>query len=203
MRFFALAITLLSTLSAHAQMATPAESIDLAMAKPLEYVGMYLDPGSESGTMKTCVFHNEDVTVLYEYCRKVEAPAVSIRIYVNESGSSVNMYAEGALDASQIRRDFYFDGLWRVRAAFNTASYKPDMTLAELRAYDEETAQQLGCSVFFMEGMDLIQRCFAGSGMDEEATAVWVEKASAFWHKPSESWYAFQKLMRTKVKAVF
>jgi len=203
MRFFALAIALMSTFAAHAQMATPAESIDLALAKPLQYVGMYVDPGSESGTMKTCVFRNEDVTVIYEYCRKVEAPAVSIRIYVNESNSSVNMYAEGALDASQIRRDFYFDPLWRVRAAFNTESYKPDMIVAEMRAYDEETAQQLGCSVFFMEGMDLIQRCFAGSGMDEEATAAWVEKASAFWHKPSESWYTFQKLMRTKVKAVF
>ncbi len=201
MRLLTLAFALLSSLAAYAQMATPVEAIDLALAKPLKYVGNYLSPGSESGTMKTCVFSNEDVTVLYEYCRKVEAPAISVRIYVNASNSSVNMYAEGALDPSQIRRDFYIDGLWRVRAAFNTESYKPDMTVAEMRAYDEATSQQLGCSVFFMEGLDLIERCFGDSGMDEEATAAWVEKARAFWDKPSESWYDFQKIMRLKVEA--
>lgn len=201
MRFFVLGLALLSTVSAQAQMATPAEALDLALAKPLEYVGTYLDPGSESGTMKTCVFRNTDVTVIYEYCRKVEAPAVSVRIYDHATNSSVNIYAEGSLDASRIRRDFYFDPLWRVRAAFNAPSFKAELTLDELRAYDAETAQQLGCSVFFMEGMDLIERCFGESGMDEEAAAAWIEKASAFWHRPSESWYQFQKLMRTTVEA--
>lgn len=201
MRFLALAIALLSTVAAHAELATPAEAIDLAMAKPLKYVGLYLDPGSESGTMKTCVFRNEDVTVIYEYCRKVEAPAVSIRIFVNASNSSINMYAEGELDPSTIRRDAYFDPLWRVRAAYNLPSFKRDMTPGELRDYDVETSNQIGCSVFFMQNIGLFERCFENTGMDEEATAAWIEKASAFWHEPSETWYEFQKLMRTKVKA--
>lgn len=201
MRLFALALTLLTTFAAHAQMATPAEAIELAMKRPLMYVGTYIDPGSESGTMKTCVFRNKDVTILYEYCRKVEAPAVSIRIFVNSTKSSVNMYAEGELNASEIRRDRYFDGLWRVRAAFNTSSYRPFMNLKAMRAYDEETAQQLGCSVFYMGGLGLIERCFGDSGLNEDESLAWIEKASAFWHEPSENWYEFQKMMRAKVEA--
>ncbi len=201
MRFLALGLALLTSLAAHAQLATPVEAIDLAMAKPLKYVGLYKSPGSESGTMKSCVFRNDDVTVVYEYCRKVEAPAVSLRIFVHASNSSVNIYAEGALDPSQIRRDFYFDPLWRVRSAFNLPSFKLAMTPAELRAYEIETKNQIGCSVFFMENMGLYERCFADSGMDEAATAAWIEKTSAFWHEPSESWYEFQKLLRTKVEA--
>ena len=201
MRFLALGLALLSSLAAHAELATPAEAIDLAMAKPLKYVGLYLDPGSESGTMKTCVFRNEDVTVVYEYCRKVEAPAVSVRIFVNAANSSINMYAEGGLDPSTIRRDGYFDPLWRVRAAYNFPSFKLGMTPAELRDYEVETSHQIGCSVFFMQNLGLFERCFADSGMDEESTAAWIEKASAFWQEPSESWYDFQKLMRTKVEA--
>jgi hypothetical protein len=54
-----------------------------------------------------------------------------------------------------------------------------------------------------MGGLGLIERCFGESGLDEAATAAWIEKTSAFWHEPSESWYEFQKLMRTKVIAVF
>ena len=201
MRFVALVIALLSSIAAHAELATPVEAIELAMAKPLKYVGLYKSPGSESGTMKSCVFRNEDVTVIYEYCRKVEAPAVSIRIFVNAAKSSINMYAEGGLDPSTIRRDAYFDPLWRVRAAFNLPSYKVGMTPAQLRAYEAETKNQIGCSVFFMQNMGLFERCFADSGMDEESAAVWIEKTGAFWQEPSESWYEFQKLMRTKVEA--
>ena len=201
MRFLALGLALLSSLAAHAELATPVEAIELAMAKPLNSVGLYKSPGSESGTMKTCVFRNEDVTVVYEYCREVEAPAVSIRIFVNASNSSINIYAEGALDPSQIRREFYFDPLWRVRGAFNLPSFKLNMTPAELRDYEVETSNQIGCSVFFMQNLGLFERCFDGSGVDEAAAAAWIEKASAFWHEPSESWYEFQKLMRTKVEA--
>jgi hypothetical protein len=201
MRYLVLGLALLSSLAAHAELATPVEAIELAMAKPLKYVGLYKSPGSETGTMKSCLFRNADVTVVYEYCRKVEAPAVSIRIFVKESKSSVNIYAEGGLDPSTIRRDAYFDPLWRVRAAFNLPSFKHEMTPAKMRNYEIETKNQIGCSVFFMQNMGLFERCFENSGMDEASTAAWIEKTSAFWHEPTESWYEFQKLMRSKVEA--
>jgi hypothetical protein len=198
MRALALAFTLLTSLAAHAALPTPTEAITLALTKPLSYVGKYVSPLSASG-LEHCIFRNEDVTVLYKYCMKDEAPAVSMVFFPKGSEVAIDLYAEGMMNASLITRDFYFDTLWRVSLTKTAASFSHDMPAEAFGPYEVETDRDLGCVVMYMEQLGEIVRCFEQGTIELEAGAEWLVTAKEFWDKPSDNWYELQLLMRAKI----
>jgi len=202
MRALVLAVaTLISSFSVFAALPTPSEVIGLALAKPLELVGKYVSPLSESG-LEHCVFRNEDITLLYKYCMKDEAPAVSITLYPKASDVAIEVYAEGTFNASFITREFYFDSLWRVNIAKRAESYLPDMPIEAFAPYEVASDRALGCVVMYMEPIGNIARCFATGSIAQEPGAEWLVAAQAFWDAPTENWYTLQRQMRAAIEAM-
>lgn len=196
-------ITMLFSLGAFAQalLPNPTDTLNLAMQKPLTFVGKYVSPTSQSGRISACIFRNADVTVVYEYCTKPEAPAVSVIIFDHASGgNTVQIYAEGTMAASRIRRDFYYDVFWRVAARKAPAGFTPTLTPQQMRGLEHDTEFADGCTVFYMEGMGELKRCADSIDSSEGSDAAhWLEAGAQFWDEPGDAWYAFQRHMRTLV----
>lgn len=182
----------------------PNEAMELVMSSPLKYIGSFIPANSESG-IPSCLFRNAKVTVKYTYCRKSEAPAVSITVYSNivERGH-IRFYAEGdGRPVSELNRDEYVSYMWKFLARPDSEGYRPDLTAAEYGNYfnkKEISDYRLGCHVWEQVGQkDLTAGCVAPFEFQVQS---WLPGALEFWYEPPQSWYDVQKLFRKLVAAV-
>lgn len=185
---------------------TPEEAVQLTLASPLRFKGKMNRSGAISNRIKACVFENRDVVVYYEYCTKPESPALSFTVLPKSGKSSINFYAEStAGDASTLRRDQYFDPLWRFGVSPALPSFKPVMTIAEHKAYSEEIKNAWGCSLIYMqpqhENPDLLANLISicnksNPALNPEQGAAWLAAATPFWLNPDASWYDVVKALK-------
>ncbi len=191
-------VTLLCSISSYAQLLPPTDTLTKAMQKPLTLVGRYVSPTSSSGRISACVFRNEDVTVVYEYCTKPASPAISVIIFDHAlGGKTLQIYAEGTMDPSRIRRAFYYDVFWRASSRQAPEGFTPTLTAPQFRELEQSTKFAAGCSVFFMEGMGEMQLC--SPTIEEAEGAAWLAAGALFWSEPGEAWYGFQRHMRSLI----
>jgi hypothetical protein len=179
----------------------PVEALELVQSEPLKYVGSFYPSNSESGKIPSCLFRNSKVTVMYTYCRKSEAPALSFTVYSNvtERGN-IRFYAEGnGRPVSQLDRQEYVQYMWKFLARTNTPGYRSDFSAKEYSEYYDREIKDyhLGCYIWEQYGHpDLKAKCVAPFDAQSDS---WLPGAVQFWHEPPAAWYLVQKDLRQLV----
>ena len=198
----------MTSILAHAEiedatLVTPLKALRLALSSPLKFIGTYISHGSESGTVKACVFRNEHATVVYEYCTKPEAPATGIFIYPKGYQSGIRYYVESDNDPSTVKREDYEEAFWSLRAVTKKAQFNDDMSPEAMRDYERDSKSSWACAAMSMSPVGRVFKCNP-SNLDfnyiDEVS--WLQDAQSFWITPPELWYKFLVHMRALVDRV-
>lgn len=180
---------------------TPQAAIEDALSAPLIFKGRGILPGAD--TTGSCVFSNDKVYVVYHYClkSKKEAEALNIDI-ISFEGGVVNFAYENSNDkkiGSSLRRSQY-DRAWRISFFKTTGEIKKNMNLMEMKTFLTATTQMMNSKgSCFAGGMMKATPDPACKGTAAELTESWGPSAGDFWTEPDESWYTFQKKMRSEI----
>lgn len=175
----------------------PEVAIEMVLSEPLIYVGSFI-PYDSSSKIPACLYRNSQVTVMYRYCTKQEAPAVSITIHpVDVSYGHIEIYAEAdGRPMSEVSRKDYLSYQWKVFTFPNGPNYDVNLSAAKYKIYNQEM------------GQSYVYACFVNQYYDDTEPGVvcrkdydylkpeWSVKALDFWNQPSDRWYKLQLLMR-------
>ncbi len=183
---------------------TPQVALNLALEKPLKFIGFFVPADAIDPQIPSCLFRNEKVTVMYDYCTKDEQPALGITIHsANLKQGNVFFYAEGAQAVSKLDRKNYFEYLWFVSANKNASGYSHSFSVVDYEKYYRRKLVELGygCLVSWdrkTAGQSLI-RCELSFEANKK---LWSLPAERFWKTPSNNWYRLQNVLRSKISAL-
>lgn len=194
-----LSAALLFSSSVFAQIPAPTDFILDAAPSSLRFIGKKLMKGSIS--VKSCVFENDRVIVIYGNCTKREAPATNIRI-LSRTGGMIAVSIENS-DATEKKGSIST----LTRASYDgsfTVSYKltPPVENTNLDLIDEIAS---GRSDICYTSADLQpirgnpgygapkSGCF---GTLEAMREEWMSLGLSFWQEPGADWYQFLRDMR-------
>lgn len=188
------------SLTAQAQIQAPVDLILDASPASLRYVGKKLMSGSIS--VKSCIFENDKVVVIYGNCTKKEAPATNIRI-LSRTGGMVAVSIENS-DATErkgsistLRRSSY-DGSFTVAYKLTPPvdSTNPDRIDVLAGGYPDlcYTSADLQPT----RGTPGYGKPKTGcTGSLISAQQEWMNLGFPFWEEPGEDWYQFLRSMRS------
>ncbi len=188
-----------------AQLMTPSEALKLANSEPLKYIGKYIPSDSVSGKIPSCVFRNSKITLIYHYCTKSEAPALSLTIHNRDNSKGhVKFYAEGdGRPVSQIHRNEYEQYFWKVYANPNSPGYSHDFSAEKYSSYYTSmlAARMFGCYVTEYVGQPGVAVSCTANYKDQQKK--WEPQSLVFWKQPPKSWYKLQLQLRAQIKNIF
>lgn len=182
----------------HEEAYAPLIALQEASASPLNFKGKMLMTGSIS--VKSCVFENQQVFVIYDNCTKRESPSTNFKILSKQGGmaaftieNSAAMEARGTI--SNLKRPNY-DRSWRV-------DFKPIAApVSNISMIDlDRLISQVGgsCTIGGMMVNSPNPNCFSEA---RKYADQWEQLAVPFWSEPGQSFYQFLKDMRLKVSAL-
>lgn len=182
----------------------PEHAIEMALSEPLAFVGTFI-PYDSVSKMPACLYRNSKVTLMYRYCTKTEAPAVSITIHPADLDyGHLEIYAEGSdKPISEQDRSDYLYYQWKVFTFPNGPNYDPQLSANKYKNYDQEKGQSYVYACFVNRYYDAAQPgvvCHRNYGY---LTQSWSEMALSFWNKPSQNWYSLQRTVRADIKKRF
>ncbi len=195
-----LAATLLLSFSALAQIPHPTDLILDAEPASLRLIGKKLMKGSIS--VKSCVFENEKVVVVYGNCTaRKEAPATSIKI-LSKSGGMLSLYIENS-DAMEKRGAISthprsnYDRSWSVSFKSTPAVMSSDIDAIDTISsgnydlcYTSADLQPLPGTPEFGKSKSA---CTGELGAE---LGNWRSLGLEFWQEPGPDWYQFLRNMR-------
>jgi hypothetical protein len=195
---FAIAI-LLIVLSAKAQIVSPIDFILDSHPSSLRFVGKKLMTGSIS--IKSCVFENAKVVVIYGNCTKKEAPATNIRI-LSRTGGMVTLTIENT-DATERRGSIStltrsnYDGSWSVSYKLSPAFNSENLETIDAIASGHHDLCYTSADLQPFRGTPGYGKPVTGcSGILRSQTEDWRAQGLSFWEEPGKDWYQFLKIMR-------
>ncbi len=177
------------------------EAIYLAQVEPLKFVGFFVPSDVIDASIPSCVFRNRYVTVMYDYCSKLEQPAVGITIHsTNLNRGNVFIYAEGPGAVSKLKRKDYYDFLWFVTANNNASGFKNKMSAADYSKYYDRKRVELGygCLVAYDRKNAGQARSVCEKHLEGSLTR-WAPAVTKFWLNPSQNWYSLQSMLRNQI----
>lgn len=178
---------------------SPEDFIRAANNETLIYQSRGLMSGSDS--VKSCVFRNSQVIVVYDFCldSQQEAPALGIKI-IRTQGGMLDLYIEnsdGSGKISQARRKAY-DRNWRV-SHYETSSLSLN-SATDFKSVNAHISKNKGKPYCFVGGMmSKTGDPFCSAEVSSMYKNLWLSDALEFWKSPPEIWYELKKKLRKNI----
>lgn len=194
-----IALALFLSLSAQAQIVAPTDLVLDAAPQSLRFIGKKLMKGSIS--IKSCIFENDKVIVIYGNCTKKEAPATNIRI-LSRTGGMVALSIENS-DATErkgsistLRRSNY-DGSWSVSFKASPAIQSTNLEGLDAIASGYHDLCYTSADLNPLPGTPGHLEPKTGcTGSLKSEINTWNETGLSFWEEPGQDWYSFLREMR-------